>query len=725
MSRVIEIITPLEKDLLLFHTMHGTEEMSRLFAYELVLLSKNGEVPFDDVVGKSMTVALERADEGVRYFNGICSRFSQGGRQGGFHVYRATLRPWLWVLTRTTNCRIFQEKSVPDVLKEIFSFHSISDVKFELTDSYSAWEYCVQYNESDWAFVSRLMEKEGIYYFFKHEEGRHTLVVADSPSAYTAAYGEEIPFIAPEERVRPEKEHVYSWEKTQEMRSGKVSLTTHDFEKPSVDLEVRSDMSGQYALADYEIFEYGGDYVERGDGELYARTRNEEEQQQHDRARGATNARALAPGYLFTLGSHKRADQNGDYLVISASYELKSGEHEGRDDTAASYACTFTALTTKQPFRAPSLTEKPIVHGPQTAVVVGPSGEEIHTDKYGRVKVHFFWDRYGKQDDTSSCWIRVSHPWAGKNWGMVTIPRIGHEVIVEFLGGDPDRPIITGSVYNAELMPPFELPGNKTQTGVRTRSSMGGTPANCNEIRFEDKKGSEQVFIHAEKNQDSEVENDETHWVGNNRKKTVDNDETTKIGNNRTEDVGANEKITIGANRTEKVSVNEDITIGANRTEKVGANENITIGANQTITVGAARNDTVGATMTQTIAGTLTQTVGGGITITTPGPFLVTAAGGYTVIAPGGTKVIDESIIAMGGKYLFQYSLKFGIQALKIDTSMSIALSAQPLKVDRSGTKIDNVGTEAKKAQISAKQIGADVELGDLKMFSKSVNLFL
>jgi type VI secretion system secreted protein VgrG len=285
--------------------------------------------------------------------------------------------------------------------------------------------------------------------------------------------------------VRPEEEHVSSWSFARELRSGKYALSSYDFEKPSVDLQVKSTIPREHALADYEVFEYGGDYVERGDGETYVRARIEEEQAKFERVQGATNGRAMAPGFLFTLGLHPRADQNAEYLIVSATYDIKSGEHEARDDAGSSYECTFAALNTKYPFRAERLTEKPIVKGPQTALVAGPSGDDIYTDKFGRIKVHFYWDRYGKRDDQSSCWIRVSQNWGGKGWGGMFIPHVGQEVIVMFEGGDPDLPLITGRVYNAENMPPLELPANKTQNILRDHGA--------NEIKMQGEGGKQSI----------------------------------------------------------------------------------------------------------------------------------------------------------------------------------------------------------------------------------------
>jgi type VI secretion system secreted protein VgrG len=400
LKRTIEITTPLEKDMLLLHRMRGKEELGRLFEYQLDLLSADPSVPLDEVLGKTLTITLRRPEEEVRYFNGYCTRISQGGKRGRYYTYSATMSPWLWFLTRTTNCRIFQEKTVPDIIKEIFAQHSaIVDVKDELTETYTPWEYCVQYRESDFDFVSRLMEMEGIYYFFTHVEGRHTMVMSDSYSAHTLARQEEIPYIPPGKVVRPDLEHIAEWTITHEVRPGKYALRDYDFERPSVDLQVKTNIQREHALAEYEIYDYPGDYIQRSDGEQYARLRIEEQQAKYEQVSGKTNWRSMASGALFKLGAHPRADQNAEYLIVSTAIELQSSEYESLDDPgtpAVPYSCSFKALNSHQPFRSERITKKPMVRGPQTAIVVGPSGETIHTDKYGRIKVHFHWDRHGK-----------------------------------------------------------------------------------------------------------------------------------------------------------------------------------------------------------------------------------------------------------------------------------------------------------------------------------------
>jgi len=618
-ERTYELSTPLGSNVLMFYRMTVAEELSRLGECELVALSENGAIAIDKILGKEVSISAELPGGSKRYFRYFVTRFSQEGMHGRYHVYRASLRPWLWFLTQNANCRIFQEKSVPEIIKAVLEEQSFTNYKIELTDSYRKRVYCVQYRESDFNFISRLMEEEGIYYYFRHTEQNCTLVLADSKSAHAPFPNyKELRYIPAEGLIRAEEEHIFRWRISREVQPGKFSVRDYDFEKPSVDLMVNKTLQRQYEHSNYEVYDYPGEYSVKTDGEHYAGVRLEEFQAQYELADAESDARGICAGYLLNMTRHPRSDQNREYLIVSTQIEMRNNEWESADEAGIEYQCRFTAMSSQEAYRPKRQTRRPFVQGPQTAVVVGPAGDEIYTDKYGRVKVQFFWDRLGKKDQNSSCWMRVSHPWAGKNWGMIAIPRIGQEVIVDFIEGDPDQPIITGRVYNAEQMPPYALPANMTQTGIKTRSSKGGTGANFNEIRFEDKKGAEQLFIHAEKNQDIEVENDETHWVGHDRTKTIDHDETVHVKHDRTETVDNNETITIGVDRTEQVGSNESITIGVNRTESVGSNENITIGANrtesvgsnETITIGSNRSITVGANETATVAQQRTHTVG-------------------------------------------------------------------------------------------------------------------
>ena len=467
MPRVMEITTPLDADVLLFHGMHAREELSRLFEYQLDLLSPKKDINLDDILGKNVTIKLALPDDNTRYFNGYVTRFAQSGMYGRYHRYSAIVRPWLWFLTRTADCRIFQEMTVPDIVKKVFTDHGTADFKFELTGSYRKWTYCVQYRETDFNFISRLLEQEGIYYYVRHTDGHNTVVFTDSTSKHVATSGyETLPFVSPEQVVRPELEHISRWEFGREIQPGVYVHDDYDLERPSVELKTRKVLTRSYAPSDYEVYDYPGLYLQKPDGEQYAGVRIDELGTQFEIAHASSNAKGIHVGALLTLENCRREDQNCEHLIVAASHDLEYSDYEAMPAGAGTrYSCNFTAMSSKQQFRPRRATSKPFVQGPQTAVVVGPAGDEIYTDKFGRVKVQFHWDRLGKKDENSSCWIRVSHPWAGKGWGSLAIPRIGQEVIVEFLEGDPDLPIITGRVYNADQTPPYE-PGKVAVSGV-------------------------------------------------------------------------------------------------------------------------------------------------------------------------------------------------------------------------------------------------------------------
>jgi type VI secretion system secreted protein VgrG len=693
MDRVMDIATPLGDGVLLFHGMRGHEELGRLSEYHLDLLSADGDIDVDAILGKNVTIKLGLPDDSTRYFNGFVTRFSAGEVHGRYYHYSATVHPWLWFLTRTSDCRIFQEMTVPDIIKKVFADHGTADFKLELTSTYRKWTYCVQYRETDFNFVSRLMEQEGIYYYFRHTDGHNTMVLTDSCSKHVPSAGyEKIPFVAPDKLVRPELEHIGSWQFSREIQPGKYVHKDYDLERPSVDLKTQKVIAYTCAEGSHEVFDYPGAYLQKGDGEQLALVRIDELGTQFETANGTSNARGIAVGALFTLEDCPRADQNCEHLVMAANYDLQFADSEALEGGGTSYQCTFAAMSTKQQFRPRRATPKPFVQGPQTAVVVGPGGDEIYTDQFGRVKVQFHWDRLGKKDENSSCWMRVSHPWAGKGWGAVSTPRIGQEVIVDFLEGDPDQPIITGRIYNAEQMPPYELPANKTQSGIKTRSSTGGSPDNFNEIRFEDKKGEEQLFIHAEKNQDIEVEKDETHWVGNDRHRKVDHDETIHIKHDRQRTVDNDETVLIGRDRTmtvkrdksEQVDRNKSIVVAASHTESIGKAMSIDIGGTLTETVAVNYAETVGAAMELTVGGVLAVTVGaamaesvGGAKIETIGAAKSENIGGSRSLNIGGTAtdtiakdrvvtVTKDDKVTIGGQNKISVTKEYILNAKKI-----------------------------------------------------------
>ncbi|WP_325985350.1 type VI secretion system tip protein VgrG [Pseudomonas protegens] len=562
-TRLAQVNCPLGPDVLLLKSLGGGEELGRLFDYQLQLTSTDANIDLNQLLGKPMGLSVQLDGGGQRYFHGIVARCSQNIDTGQFASYEVTLRPWLWLLSRTSDCRIFQNLSIPQIIKQVFRDLGFSDFEDALSRPYREWEYCVQYRETSFDFVSRLMEQEGIYYFFRHEKDRHVVVLADAYGAHSSVPGyASVPYYPRDEQQR-ERDHMFDWHLAQEVQPGSLELNDYDFQRPSARIDVRSAMPRPHSAGDYPLYDYPGTYVQSSDGEHYAQTRIEALQSLHERIELSGNARGLGVGNLFSLTGFSRQDQNREYLIVSIRYYLVQESLEsGAGGGSAQFESHLTCIDAQQSFRPLATTHKPMVQGPQTARVVGPAGEEIWTDQYGRVKVHFHWDRHDQSNENSSCWIRVSQAWAGKNWGSMQIPRIGQEVIVSFLEGDPDRPIITGRVYNAEQTVPYDLPANATQSGMKSRSSKGGSPANFNEIRMEDKKGAEQLYIHAERNQDIVVEVNESHSVGNNRNKSIGHDEYVTIGNKRTRIVQHVDELRVGEKKLDSVGQSYVIEVG-------------------------------------------------------------------------------------------------------------------------------------------------------------------
>jgi len=601
-------------DTLLLTGVSGREAVSELFRFQLDLLAENStEVKFEDLLGEQVTATIEMHTTDKRYITGIVSRVAQRGRDQTFTGYRLEVVPKFWLLTRRKQSRIFQYMTVPDILKKVFS--GLADgklfiVDWELKGSYQPREYCVQYRESDFAFASRLMEEEGIYYFFKHTDSGHKMVVADLPASMPDLDPSEVIYEEIEGGNRPE-DRIYQWERTQELRSGKVTLWDHCFEMPKQHLEADKQIPESVVAVTIthklktagneklELYDFPGGYASRfdgiargggespegltqisQDGKRVAGIRMQSEAAASVVIRGASSCAYFTPGFRAKLTRHFNAD--GVYALTSVEHRASlTGDYRTGGEANLEYENFFTCIPGAAPFRPPRITPIPQAQGAQTATVVGPSGEQIFTDKYGRIKVQFAWDREGKNDGNSSCWLRVVTPWAGKQWGMIHIPRVGQEVIVDFMDGDVNNPIVIGSVYNAEQMPPYTLPDNKTQSGILTRSTLSGSPSTCNEIRFEDKKGSELIFVHAEKDRTIEVEHDEKHSVDNDRTKTITNNETTVIQKgNRTETLEqGNEVLTIKlGNRTEEIQKGNDslkISMG-NRDTKIGMGNDTT-----------------------------------------------------------------------------------------------------------------------------------------------------
>jgi type VI secretion system secreted protein VgrG len=543
-NRQIKLGTPLGPDALLVTAFSGREEMSKLFQFTLEMISEQPDIKHHDIVGKNVTVSIERSDGSLRYFNGFVSRFSAGDEEQGRRNFRAEIVPWLWFLTRTADCRIFQKLKVPDIVKQIFDEAGFSDYKFNLKQDHSEWEYCVQYRESDFQFVSRLMEQEGIFYYFKHENGKHTMVISDHKSGYYDGDEKQVDFPATvgEKAI---KDHITSWQHEYEYATGKWAQSDYNFETPSTSLLTQ--IGSVIKISDndkYEIFDYPGDYANKAEGEGGARIRMEELEAATDVVQGSSFCKTFSPGGKFAVGIHHSPGEEGKKYVLTAvaheARELLAYETGSTGGEGISYRNTFRCIPEAVVFRPPRQTPKPVIHGLQTAIVVGPASEEIFVDKYGRVKVHFHWDRLGKHDENDSCWIRVSQTNAEKGFGAMHIPRVGAEVVVSFIEGDPDQPLIVGRVYHAENMPPYGLPDSKTVSGIKSKTYKGG---GYNELIMDDSKDKELLRIHAQKDMSTKV----LH----NQDTTVLNDRTVTVMGKLTETITKDTKITIETGKYE------------------------------------------------------------------------------------------------------------------------------------------------------------------------------
>jgi type VI secretion system secreted protein VgrG len=588
-DQLISITTPLGADKLLLRSVRGEERISGLFQFFLEMQSEEKALDFSKIVGKSATVTMKLGDGTTRYVNGIVGRFVQAGSDAKLATYYAELHPWLWLMTMSADCRIWQNKSVKDIVTGLFTELGFTDFKDSCTGTYNPLEYCVQYNETAFAFVSRLLESAGIFYFFTHEDGKHTLVLGDDSSAFVDCAGAA--------KVQYggygnwKQQNVVSGCTIEEMViPGKYAVDDFGFETPSTDLMGSTDSTVATNGSKRRLYEYPGGFDKKDAAEGLSKLRLEEREAPQKSLRGESFAPAFTAGGKTTLEKHYRDDVNAAYVLLRVS-------HAGTNDE---YTNSFEAFPATLPYRPPRVTRKPSIAGTQTAIVVGKSGEEIWTDKYGRVKVQFHWDQLGKNDENSSCWIRVAHGWAGKSWGQMFLPRIGQEVVVTFLDGDPDRPLITGSVYNAEQTVPYALPAEQTKSTIKSNVSKGGE--GFNEIRFEDKKDSEEIFVQAQKDANVVIKNNETRKVGFDKKdkgnQTVDiyqdrtvtldqgNDKLQVKTGNRTllVDTG-NDTYTVAGTRDVKVTKKETHTNEDEFVQKVTKNYTLTIDGDLAITV--------------------------------------------------------------------------------------------------------------------------------------------
>ncbi|WP_415183724.1 type VI secretion system Vgr family protein, partial [Phaeovulum sp.] len=632
LGRIAHLTTPLDEDALLFSRLTGADHVSKCFEFNVQARSFDPNIAGTDLLGQMVSVAVttdHEAQETPRYFHGMVDQFRfEGDDDADMFIYRLILRPKLWLLSKTTDNRIFQDQSVKEIISSVLSEHNIYDFRFDLSGPATKLrDYCVQYGETDLDFIQRLMEHDGAFYYFEYEDNKHTLIISDDSGKLKAAPDMESIRFEPHDIANTGGPGVITrLSRTDTIVSGEHTLTDYNFQSPSADLIAKSRKTMGHDSDAQARYSYPGHYMDMSAGNTMAELRRTEDQAFRNVIYARSTASMPRSGNVFDLFDYPRDTENQGYLILSVDYDIWDGQYNASADQTRDdgFLANYRLVPNLGKFRPARSTPKPVMKGPQTARVVGPAGEEIYTDEYARVKVHFFWDRADEGQGDTTCWIRVSAAWAGAGFGFIQIPRIGHEVIVDFLEGDPDRPIITGRVYNAEQMPPYDLPANATQSGWKSESSLGG--GGWNELRFEDLKGAEEVYFQAEKDHNELIKNNETRHIGNDfaenvvnnakqdigvdRDETVGNNKTTWVGVNRTVSIGQNDTETVGANRKLTVGADETILIRANSTEDIGLNHTQSVGANQTITVAAARFDTVNAAENRIVRAAQTNEIG-------------------------------------------------------------------------------------------------------------------
>lgn len=796
MERIVSVTTS-GGDSLLFRSLYGQESLSALFEFDVELLSESLALDMKKLLGQSLTLEIELLSGGKRYLNGQVTRCMMTGKDastGRYYAYRTTVRCWLWYLTQTTDSKIFQQKTVPNVIREVLADYAFP-VEYKLAASYRSWEYCVQYQESDFAFISRLMEHEGIYYWFRHEDGKHTLVLSDDNVQHDTLPGAAtIPYYGADRTSVPQEEYLARWEPVEQITPGGFATVDYNFQKPSASLDVKRENPGDYQHGDLEVYEWMGGYTDPDQGERYSRVRLEALQAPQAEVRGGGNVRELAPGYLFTLRNHPRQAENREYLIVQTVYRVREGGYASSGDVVpldpdgtqapgaqqdgSRFDIEIVVLPSSTQFRAARVTPVPHTHGPQTARVVGKSGEQIWTDQYGRIKVQFHWDRYGKHNENSSCWVRVSSPWAGGGFGGIQLPRVNDEVIVDFIGGQPDRPIVVGRVYNADNMPPWDLPGNATQSGFLSRSK-DGNPQTASALMFEDANGCERVWMHAERNLDTEVECDETHTVDGSRTTTIGGNDTLHVKGKRTTTVDKHEKETFnaGAERivtgevletvkgnetrsftgdvTETIKGNVKETITGNLTQSTTGDVTRTITGPVTDTTTGAVKETITGNVTQTTTGTVTRTITGNVTDTITGVVNETITGNstetrngtYTQTVTGAVTINANTSMTVNtphwsvtnsasssfwsGNSAHGTPARFVFVGASADVwgvrqQVYVGINSQwsTLKLDFAALKNDDHGIKSGSAGVQLKATGAAIVSGGVGVFNRVVSLF-
>ncbi len=644
--RVSRLTKPVGDRPLLFRSLWGLERVSNPFEYRvLTMLEKEPDREPDGLLGAEACIEIRGESAEVRFFHGRVSHVSYAGTDRAGYLYELTLRPDFWFMSRNRECRIFQEMSVPQIIQQLLPQGGASRYRFDLQGNFPKRVYCVQYRESDFDFLSRLMEEEGIFYFFEHEKDAHTMVIGNTPSLFKARPGyETVPYYPPTDRGQRERDHLDSWAQHHTFTANAVTLRDWNFEKPEIPSgSKRSDEA--HVRDGFEIYDYPGGFTDNEQSLRYAEIRRQAERALRITAIASGDAVGLAAGALFTLKNFDVPSENREHVVIEARYRIEGDTYQSGQGLGQGPRVDVVTIPATAVFRPPQATPRPRIIGTQTAIVTGTKGEEIETDRFARIKVQFHWDRLGKKDENSSCWIRVAQTWAGASWGALFIPRIGQEVLVEFLDGDPDRPIVTGSVYNGEQDPPYGLPGAKTKSTIKSNSTKGG--GGFNEMRFEDRKGQEEYFMHAQKDMNVRVLNNLDTQVGNRETRSVGSSRSTTIGTSQDETVGTNDTLTVGSNRSATIASSDSLTVGASRSATIAASDTLTVGASQTTTVGATATETVGAGRTATVGAAENVTVGGAYSLTVGGAMSVNVGGPILMNAGGPIVMNSASLIAI------------------------------------------------------------------------------
>ena len=776
MKRIFRLHGEFPEDQLLLRSLKGHEQISGLFHFTLEILSESPAVNIRDLLGRVLTVEVEQQGDS-RFINGIVTQWRRTGRDSyppKYYVYEATLRPWLWFATQTSDYRIFQSRNVTQILREVLEEYGFA-LDIRLVESYRNWTYCVQYDETDFDFVSRLMEHEGIYYWFEHERDKHILVLADEMGAHRSVPGQsQLPYYSRHQFVNPLQEYIETWQPRFSLTSTAYATTDYDLNKPRARLDVRQTARETAAHGlQLEKFEPIGGYSEPEDGAHYARVRMQALELKRHIVHAAGNARALSAGHTFTLKNHPDTSQDREYLLTRCEYDFVEAPYHsvsvGTQEQQNQQARLWTkidAIAANVQYRHPAMTTRPQTSGPQTARVVGPAGESIWTDEFGRIKVQFHWDRYGQKNEHSSCWVRVSSPWAGGGFGGLQIPRVNEEVIVDFVGGHPDRPLVVGRVYNAENMPPVNLPDEATKSGFHTRTKDGDS-GTANTVMFDDTQGSELLNLVAQKDMSARVKNNANHLVGGLSTSNIKGAHTWNYGGLFSKSVAqtatyqheSGHRFSVASDSSDTVTQRQKRDYTGTNALSVGGTETLTVTGepalhafNQGIqsTLNAHRTDNITGTVVRqydagedvTVSGLFSKKVGAGDTVMKADRYKVDASGPFTLTSAATWEAYALSDILMKSasmtrestlmqsvnpSVLHEQNINVGIGVNGINsrasqssnTSVAVKLSAggmydamQLSTVSLVGAQVKLVGSSNSIDLVSIGLVGANMSLG-------------